>query len=112
MKKEDCKVGEHYMVVVNGKRVMKMEYLGADNACYAKLMGKAGLSYYPHECLRRIKPKTEKVSISKADLSFAIDSCSPSLLDGIGNALLEKLWRALVDVQGKCREVRWVKRAK
>jgi len=56
-----------------------------------------------------MKPKPKKqnkidtVTISKADLSWSIDACSPSVLDHIGNALFQKLWKKLQSAQGRCR---------
>ncbi len=47
------------------------------------------------------------VLITKRDLSSAIDMCSPSVLDGVGNALFQKFWGALEAKDQQARPEPW-----
>jgi hypothetical protein len=110
MKKEDCKVGEHYMLVINGERKGEVRYQGPTQIGSAQLMTKAGSTRFePHECLRRIKPKREKrrwffnvwnsygTSVGYSSIALAVSGIDTTDPDYLGTV--------------EVREVRWVKRA-
>jgi hypothetical protein len=107
MKKEDCKVGEHYMLVVNGEKE-KIKYLGADKCGHAKVKTRVITEYHPHECLRRIKPKREKrwfMNVWNRTLTSLAYSSAELAMSGID--MTDPDYIGTVEV----REVRWVKRA-
>jgi hypothetical protein len=112
MKKEDCKVGEHYMLVVNGKRVGKVRYLcaGTGGSAYVSVTSAATSGYYPHECLRRIKPKREK---RRWFVNLYDHALVGSGLHDAKETAFEVAARRASDYIGtvEVREVRWVKRA-